>query len=317
MNKDFDDTNYDPEQNDDRIILSIIKSGISKSDIFVVSCDNDFLIKAKDEGFNFFRMSKEYRLKEELSEAEKHNKDLKIKLAGYESRKPNPYITFEDDGELLRFRKLKPIDIEIELENFIKQLKKENPYKEYKEEKIDPNMSPQLLLATGYRIKTKEEVQNENKELDIYFKKWENYKRFYLLKHTLDKRFKKIIFKIQNRGNDQTGDMNISVKIPDRIKIYDKNSKILMEDTKPEIPMFSIHRLNPHMIDRWDTTKTIPDHELKFQESKLNHHLLMPLNSDNPLYINTDTCGNFEIKWTIIDSKVSNPLMGKLHVVVE
>lgn len=130
-NKDFDNTNYDSEQNDDRIILSIIKSGISKSDIFVVSCDNDFLIKAKDEGFNFFRMSKEYRLKEELSEAEKQNKDLKIKLAEYKSRKPNPYITFEDDQELLKFRKLKPIDIETELENFIKQLK-ENPYKEYK-----------------------------------------------------------------------------------------------------------------------------------------------------------------------------------------
>ena len=317
LNKDFDDTNYDPEQNDDRIILSIIKSGISKSDIFVVSCDNDFLIKAKDEGFNFFRMSKEYRLKEELSEAEKQNKDLKIKLAGYESRKPNPYITFEDDGELLRFRKLKPIDIEIELENFIKQLKKENPYKEYTEEKIDPNMSPQLFLATGYRIKTKEEIQNENKELDLYFKEWEKYKRFYLLKNALDKRFKKIIFKIQNKGNDQTGDMNIFVKIPDRIKIYDKNSKIWMEDTKPERFMFSIHRLNPYMIDRWDTTKTIQNHELKFQESKLNHHLFMHLNSDNPLYIDTDTCGNFEIKWTIIDSKVSNPLMGKLHVVVE
>ena len=42
-------------------------------------------------------MSKENRLKEELFKAEKQNKDLKIKLAEYGSRRLNPYITFEKD----------------------------------------------------------------------------------------------------------------------------------------------------------------------------------------------------------------------------
>lgn len=320
---DFDGKIFDHLIDDDWILLSAIHSGFDMSDIIMVSADNNLLIKAKENNLKYLKLPEEYKLQEELSGNEKEIKSLKAELGKYKNRSSKPSITFLNGQDRLEFVKPTEIKLDDELFKYVNQLKKDNPHKEYKE--VDYS-SVFGLWEIG--IDT-ERINEYNKKLDDYFEACKDYESFRKLNDILEERFKEISFEIHNDGTDQTGDMNIYIKFPEIIKLYNRTSKKSRKARFPIKPLLQLDRMYldiniddvlPQRTTQicWDLEKTLDEKIFNFQEPKLNHcGLFRELEIDDSLYIDINTCGNFEIEWIIVDSKLSNPITGKLHIVVK
>lgn len=333
----FDGNGFNQSINDDWIILSAIYSGYKHDDIIVISSDNNLLLKAKENGLKFIKIPDEYLLKEELSDEEKEIKNLKAEIEKYQNRQPKPSIIF-DDGETIIFFK-KPIerDLEKELSAYMEQLKQENPYLQNKEINIDSTFGLSIYKSSSAKLYTQNQIDKYNTELDDFFKEEYPYKHFLLQKEILDERFKKLSFHVLNNGTAQTGDMNIFIEFPNNIKLYNKRCKISRDGIAPiksELPPYGMDRKILHSVEFnkyimpfgkggipqiycWDINKTIEDKDFKFQHSKLNHKMVLSLNIEDSIYIDTGTCGSFTIQWSIIDSKLVDEVNGILNVIVE
>lgn len=57
--------------------------------------DNNLLIKAKEQGIQFYKLDDEYKLSKELSKEEKTIRELQKELNLYKNRKPNPVVHFK------------------------------------------------------------------------------------------------------------------------------------------------------------------------------------------------------------------------------
>ena len=79
-----------------RFILSALKSGYDIQNIVVISSDNNYPLKAKENGLVHRKMPETYLIKEELSEEEKEIKALKQELEQYKNRQPKPAIRFSN-----------------------------------------------------------------------------------------------------------------------------------------------------------------------------------------------------------------------------
>lgn len=67
----------------------------------------------------------------------------------------------------------------------------------------------------------------------------------------------------------------------------------------------------------WDINQTIEDREFKFHRSNLNHKLILALDIEDSIYIDTGICGSFDIQWYVVDSKQINPIEGTLNVIIK
>ena len=125
----FDGGKFNIHINDDWFILSALHSNYDVADIVVISSDTNLLLKAKENGLDFRKMSDEYRLKEELSDEEKEIKALKAELEKYKNRQPKPSVIFEkEESDKLILKRPNKRDLEDELSIYMENLKKEYPY---------------------------------------------------------------------------------------------------------------------------------------------------------------------------------------------
>ena len=333
----FDGNGFNQNINDDWIILSAIHSGYKYDDIIVISSDNNLLLKAKENGLKFRKMPDEYLLKEELSDEEKEIKNLKAEIEKYQNRQPKPSIIFNDGETIMFFKKPIERDLEKELSVYMEQLKHENPYLQNKEIDLDSTFGLSIYKSPSAKLYTQNQIDKYNTELDDFFKEEKIYKHFLLQKEILDERLKELSFHVLNNGTAQTGDMNIFIEFPDNIKLYNKRCKISIDGIAPiksGLPPYGMDRKILHSIEfnkyimpfgrgeipqiyRWDINKTIEDKEFKFQHSKLNHKMVLSLNVEDSIYIDTGTCGSFTIQWSIIDSKLVDEVNGILNVIIE
>ena len=325
----FDGGKFNIHINDDWFILSALQSNYDIADIVIISSDTNLLLKAKENGLIFRKMSDKYRLKEELSNEEKEIKTLKAELEKYKNRQPKPSIVFkEGNGSKLVLKRPNKRDIEDELSIYMENLKKEYPYWEKEKVRTSSNLLGLTLLVT------QEQIDKHNTELDDYFKEEEEYQRFLLQKDILNERFKELSFGILNDGNAQTGDMNVFIEFPEDINLYNRDSKISIDDIAPVKPTsYGLDRkflrsmevekyLRPFgngipQIYRWDIEQPIEKREFKFQYSNLNHNMIYYLDIKKSIYIDLENCNNFCIRWCIIDSELIDPVKGTLNVIIE
>lgn len=325
----FDGSKFNIHINDDWFILSALHSNYDVADIVVISSDTNLLLKAKENGLIFRKMSDKYRLKEELSNEEKEINTLKAELEKYKNRQPKPSIVFkEGDGSKLVLKRPNKRDLEDELSIYMENLKKEYPYWEKEKVRTSSNLLGLTLLVT------QEQIDKHNTELDDYFKEEEEYQRFLLQKDILNGRFKELSFGILNDGNAQTGDMNVFIEFPENINLYNRDSKISIDDIAPVKPTsYGLDRkflrsmevekyLRPFgngipQIYRWDINQTIGKREFQFRYSNLNHNMIHYLDIKKSIYIDLGNCNNFCIRWCIIDSVLIEPVKGTLNVIIE
>ena len=325
----FDGGKFNIHINDDWFILSALHSNYDVADIVVISSDTNLLLKAKENGLDFRKMSDEYRLKEELSDEEKEIKALKAELEKYKNRQPKPSVIFEkEESDKLILKRPNKRDLEDELSIYMENLKKEYPYWERGKVCTSSNLFGLNLLVT------QEQIDKYNAELNDYFEEEEEFQRFLLQKDILDERFRELSFGISNDGNAQTGDMNVFIEFPEHINLYNRDIKISIDNIAPVKPTsYGLDRkflrsmevenyLRPFgngipQIYCWDTEHPIKKREFKFKYSNLNHGMIRYLDIKDSIYIDIGSCDSFNIRWGIIDSKLIEPIEGILHVIIE
>lgn len=326
----FDDPQYHKEIADDWIILSTLHSSHDLASLVVVSGDNGILLKAKRHGLGFYKMPDNLLLAEEPSDEEKEIRQLKQQLAKYENRLPAPEVVFRDETQLLTIEKPAFIDVDAEMAKYGEELKADHPYESTAElPKDDSRYLLGGLLTTVYS--TIEQKEEYNSELDKYFKKKLKLKDLQLRKRLMEQRFHKLEFWLSNGGTASLGDTSVFITLPQEVSVYNQDSKVTISAEDPKEPVlknnFNVlgsgltgaayyYDRGEKELEIWSPAKKLESHDFKFQSHRLTQGLLCRLSSQDEIYIDIANCGNFTIKWTIIDSELIERVEGELHVVV-
>lgn len=302
--------------------------------MILVAADNGILVKAKQVGLNYYQMPDKYKLKEELSDEEKEINNLKAELDKYKNRLPKPCITFANEQERIVFKKPSKRIVEEELKLYMDNLKIENPFQKYEE--IDTyNLLGNLSLNS--MLYTDEQIEKYNTELEEYFEECEKYQSFVIQKNILDERFKEITFELHNDGSAQTGDMNIFIRFPHDIKLYNKNCKIKKDKEEPIKPELRFGVLDRKLLKSmrfnewvdpfkgtgipqiycWNVEDILNVNEFNFKETKMNHNIYRILEIPDSLYIDIASCHSFSVDWFIVDSKLIDGIKGSLNIIIQ
>lgn len=328
----FNDEQYHKDINDDWIILSALYSTYPDADIVMVSGDNGILLKAKRHGLGYLLMPGTLLLAEEPSDEEKEIKQLKQQIAKYENRLPEPKVEFEDETDLLKITKPTFVDIQKELKEYEDQLKASHAYQPITDRK-DLNGLFAMSSSLNLTYSTPAQRKEYNEELDEYFKKKVMLKQVQLWKQLLEQRFVELDLWLCNVGTASLGDTIIFITIPDDVAIYTQKSKMSVKCEDPAEPILknNLTGYNNSLMsivnsghkycetyELWDVKKKLDHQELKFFSKRLIHGMKYRIEDRNEDYfIDIAKCGNFTIKWSIMDSNLIDPVKGELHVVVE
>ena len=322
---------FNPSSQDDQILMGILASDYPKENIVVVSYDNPILIKAKAHGLQFLKMPDEYLLKEELSEEEKELERCKKEIAAYKNRMSRPVLLVNNEKKCLKIKRSSKVDVEKELEMHMQKIRSQYPYKELPS--VTRDATPFGALFEGCFWGDTDGIKNYNTFLDSYYEREEKYWRIMLQMKMLEERMFELSFSLGNEGTDETGNVNIFVKFPSEIKLYTDKSKKKVDIDKPKAPPayspFTDPRLNGSMqlmspasyrgnyVKMWDLVADTDKREFSYTTSAVNHHVVHPLEDLEGLYLDIETCGNFQIQYRIIDSKHIDSIGGVINVVVE
>lgn len=326
----FDDPQYHKEVSDDWIILSALQSSYDKAALVIVSGDNGILFKAKQHGLGFYKMPDELLLVEEASEEEKEIRQLRQQLAKYETRCPSPVVEFEGNTSLLTIDSPQFINIKEELTAYEHELKGSLTYLPLTGEPRN-NLTYQMGSMTTLVHSTAEQRQEYNNELDEYFKKKLKLKQFQLCHNLQEQRFRKLSFILFNGGTASLGDTTVFLMFPPEVKLYSHKSKGTIHLNNPSkpvlksningfnsrlVPLDYVPRSSKEDIVLWLPDKTLDNHEFKYLSHRLTHHMCHLLDNKEDIYIDICQCGNFNIKWMVIDSELIDPVEGELHVLI-
>lgn len=323
---------FKPSSQDDQILMGILTSDYPKDDIIVVSYDNLILMKAKSHGLRFFKMPDKYKLKEEPSEEEKELEKCRKELMALKNRMSKPVLLLNGEKDVLKIKRSPLLNIDEVLESHMQQVRSEHPYKKH------PKVLKQsdyfgMMLDSCSLIDT-EGIDNYNSYLDSYYKREEMYSRASLKKKMLEERMLKLSFSLSNEGTDETGNIDVFVKFPSGLKLYDNESKKKVDVDKPELPLpyrpFYDPRINEALrnltpasnygrgiINMWSLDDDISERNFVYKASQVNHHVVHNLCDGEELYIDKETCGNFKIEYRIIDSKHIDSIDGVINIVIE
>lgn len=321
---------FDPMSQDDKILMSVLASEFKNENVVIVSYDNPILIKSKKIGLKYLKMPDTYLLKEELSEEEKELDKYKTELAAIKNRMSKPILVLNNEKEVLHIEKGQIIDIDNVLHEYMSEIKNKYPYKQL------PNRDGALksiqYIEASLILSDSRNIKRYNDFLDSYYEKEEAYYKNLLLQKVLDERMVKLSFSLYNQGTDETGNVNVFVEFPDDIKLYSERDKKKIEIYRPTAPPKFHPLLAPILQEElkpksfadhstfkiWDLNASLETNKFSFITSQVNHHVVQTLSKDEDMiYVDKMTCGKFQIKYHIIDSKHTDSIDGVINVIVE
>lgn len=333
--KDTEKDIFDLSVNDDRFLLNVLHSSFPKEDVYVVSNDTDLLLKAKDLELNILRMDDTYRSSEEPTDEEKELKKVREELARWTERRPDPKVLFiGTEDTCLRFERMvfKSIDELVEEKVQEEALR----YPEEKDEEITfanyfddfhKQMAAICKQLNSHDAAQKAVYNQMRKEYLEAFRK----KAFLeIQKEMRQYAFKKIRLRVYNEGSAQTGDLHVSLRFPDGVKLYTPKESMTRIPFEPPVqPQYdrrlaqianmsnlSVLGYRPNnIVDIWDPDKPTDKLEYSTNLTRLTHGLQVEIDED--IYVNTEEVQEFEIEWFIADSNLIDHKYGKLKVVVE
>lgn len=337
----FDGLIFNKDIKDDSIILSALNfSSENKGKVVCVSSDNTLLIKAKQSGFDFLKLDDKFKINEELTEEEREINNLKNELDGYKRRLPSPVILFSNGQSTLLYNRPLILDIEDIVNSKLVLEKENNPYDVFYPPKSHTEGTLHEILAERSQFRTKDQVDKFNYELDKYFKEFETKIRFDTENEILSTYLQPINFFIFNNGTAPTGDIEISINIPDNIDLYcnecvkkrlienplkpiknghNRETLRIIQETKKTIN-YSKLLVNGYKEDWsycWDLSKKLKDNKFNIKRKKLMHKVSAEPLDILDIYIDTRYCENFSIDYMIFDENLINPVSGKLSVIIK
>lgn len=321
---------FNPLSQDDQILMGILASDYPKESVVVVSYDNPILIKAKAHGLRILKMPDKYLLKEELSEEEKELERCKKEIATYKNRMSKPVLLINKEKDCLKIKRTPLLDVEKELEKHMLEIRSQYPHKALPS--VTEDSTPFNSLLKNYLIIDTDGVKSYNTYLDSFYKREEKYRRILLEKEMLEERMVELSFSLCNEGTDETGNINVFIQFPKEIKLYNSTSKKKVTIDKPSTPPPYAPFQDPRLKESWrlfsstygdsnvriwNLEADVQNRSFSYMTYALNHHVVHTFEEENGLYIDTETCGNFQIKYQIIDSKHPDCIKGVINVVVE
>lgn len=326
-----DSEKMDLSTNDNRLILSALKSEYNISDIIIISGDKGIQFRAASNGLAHILLPDTYRLPLEKTDEEKEIERLKEELKTVTERVPEPGICFADGSSRLVIERYCEPDIAKLIEEKMVPILEQFPPRK-KETGKPRNELQALALAMselgglsyeGYDEDREKYLQEERTLLELETKR-----------DCLEERFKKVSFTLFNNGKAEIGSEVIYIKLPDDVKVYTrKESRESHEYLPPVKPSFMFRgefretarqiSMMPapfsgkrNVIWMWNPDKPSDTGGVyKLSEDNLLQHLSKSLGLS--FYIDAARVDSFSIQWAIVDSELADPVVGELTVEVK
>lgn len=303
---------YHLDRNDNQILYDVMKSGMDKESVIVVSSDNAMLIRAKQQGFKIHRLDDKYLLKEEPSKEEKEAQAAIKELERLKNRLPKPELVFDNGESFIQIKRVMPLDREAEVCKRMMELRQKWPEKTIEGEQVS-------LLGYTYSNVSPDMITSYNASRNKYLEMSEQKIRLEVERDDLMLRMKEVNIILVNKGTAATGKMNIFVEISERVKLYCEESKKKVEFKEPVTPSYypglspipSLYSFYTPNVEMWNMVDYIRDGELKIASEPLNHHIQHGVFT---FYVDSATCENFKMKWFIADGALPDPVTGVLNV---
>lgn len=303
---------YHLDRNDNQILYDVAMSGLDKDKVVVVSSDNAMLIRAKQQGFRIHKLDDKYLLKEELSNEEKEAQAAIRELERMKNRMPDPTLIFENGENNMKIKRAPALNREAEIEKRVEELRQKWPEKTMEGEQYCvlgntfSNASPEMIVQ--YNASRRKFIEDSEKKI-----------RLEVERDDLQLRMKRITIVVYNGGNAPTGMMNIFVELPEDIEFYSKGCKKKVDFEEPTTPNYypgitkvpSLFVDYKPQIEMWDMESSLDVIEITRTVESLNHNLQHGLIT---LYVDSATCPNFKLKWTLVDAELLDPVEGELNV---
>lgn len=338
----FDEDIFNINVDDNWILLSAIRLQEDENIVVtIVSADTNILVKARQIGLDYYRMTDEYKLTEEPTEEEKEIIQLKNDLKRYTTRQSKPDLLFDNHTNLLTCSSPPIIDTNDLVRRKMEEEKQKYPYDTRYEtsDYLDGAMKNAMSPLWGYPSAS--EVAAYNSELNDYFKEYEEFISIESDYENILSRMLKLKFVIVNSGTSPTGDIHLFVKFPTNIILYNKKN---IKEKHIDIPIkpasissgslrlsrtmqksiASIQQIKFNTNGAYDTRQLYPywdlskkaKYEYHIEKGSLPHNMEISIPLDD-LYVDMTESNSFKIEYSIIDSSLIDPICGFLNVKIE
>ena len=322
-----DKLKMDLSVNDNRIILSALKSGYDVSDIVFVTGDRNNIFRAIDHNLGHLFLDEKYKLKPEISEAEKRIKDLERQLKDVTEKAPNPKIQFDDGSTSISFCRYAEEDVDAIVNDRMAAVEIEVP--EIKIEKEEEGTVPNLKLTIMALRGTWSPHYNEERQ--EYLEEERAYQKLAAKRDSLNNRFARVSLRLKNDGNSPTGEEKVFIKIPEQVKIYTKRkSRERYQYVKPLKPggkMAALPRETRRSIMNSNSPYTGPDNYIWMwnPEKPIEHDGYFKISPESVMqklsidlgfefYIDLKLENSFDIHWLLVDEYLPDYVGGVLSV---
>lgn len=313
--------------NDNRIILSALKSGYDVRDIVLVTGDRNNIFRAIDHNLGHLFLDEKYKLKPEKTESEKRIEELERQLKDATEKVPNPKIQFEDESTSISFCRYVEEDVDAIVNERMASVEIEVP--EIKIDKEEEGSVPDLKRTIMALQGTWSPHYNEERQ--EYLEEERAYQNLVVKRDCLDNRFARVSLRLKNDGNSPTGEEKVFIKIPEQVKVYTKRkSRERYQYVKPLKPgggMAALPRETRRSLLNATIPYTGPDNYIWMwnPDNPIEHSGYFELSPESVMqklsvdlgfefYIDLQFEQSFDIQWVLIDEYLPDYVGGILSI---
>lgn len=323
----FNEYSLDREEQDDKLLASIIEYTLNNNDekIALLTGDLGLKLKSKSLSIDTISIPEKYEIVEEEDSSAKEINRLKRQLEKYAHSIPKLSLTFKNSKEFITVNLKRFVFEEFKKEQMI-ELRSNNPYLPTLDN--NDNIFAQLRRPI---FQTEESIKKYNDELDSYYSEYENFlddnKLYFIQKHL------SIILelKLHNEGTIPATDIDINMHFPDGFTICSVNNRPTRPD-EPKIPSkpgefltstvayFSTHQYSdgptnfPFAGRGFSSIEKTNSYNVNFDVSSLKHNMTFDLEHLLLSFDDFNLASGFKIEYEILAANVPEIITGQLNV---
>ena len=328
---DFAGLYLNPAANDDQLIASILmhQDENPASDTTLITSDSGLSLISKARRFKImsFRTPEAYRLASELDPTQAKMKELQKEVLALKARAPQLVLAYADESDRARFSMgMKKTALPEGSPATIDELRERYPRRRHPEGQIEKSLHDMMGGISS------EEIHRYNRELDQFFKKYENYLGEILKYDSLAARSLRLELCLVNKGTAPAEDIDLFIHLPDGFEVFGAEGypSVPKAPRPPTRPLTAVELLTSGLsgnVSGASLSEVARPPRMKIQRSNsydvevsvgsLKHHMKYAL---DPIYIvfsSVDEAQSFHITYQAIAANVAEPVEGTIHVITE
>lgn len=331
--KTYEEYELNFNEQDHRLIASILEFRDKKGDVDIVLCTNDIgpRLRAKQYGITPLKLNEKYLLPFQESEEEKTIKKLERENRALKNKIPILSLRFSDSKEFVQFHVQSGTDVDFEefKSKVMDDVKSKNAYMEH----VDPFKNPAALISQNMLGLTAEQINSFNEKLDTFFNAYEKA----IVEFYENENRKNLIFEFNlvlvNSGNTPAEDIDIHLHFPDGFELIEtdelnddielpeppyrpKNQFDLGSSPISSFPSFYPNlEVGSNIKFNSPTIKKINSYDVDFYRKSLKHGYPEELESLSVVFGNYEEIKNFQIEYEISAANMPDKIKGQLNVI--